>query len=172
VAPITITKVAGLLAGALVSFVLLVQARVPRPAGSLDAALTLTASPTGELGISPSGIVMRSGRIAAGAGAVRATLEVRNQTGVALDLKLAAKPSSGDLDEAVRLLIADRENVLFDGRVNSLRSGSRALRMAPGEARRLRISARLLPDAPPESFEGRSDEVALELSSTPSEVSR
>lgn len=165
-APITITKVAGLIAGALAGSVLLVQARVPRPAGALDAALTLTASPTGELGIAPKGIVMRSGRIAPDARPARATLEVRNQTGIGLDVRLAARPASGDLDEAVRLRITDGEKVLFDGRLRTLRSGSRALRMPSGDVRHLKLSARLLPNAPSEHFEGRTDEVALDLSST------
>lgn len=169
-APITITKVAGLLAGALASSVLLVQTRIPRPAGALDAALTLTASPTGELGITPKGIVMRSGRIAPGARPARATLELRNQTAVALDVRLAARQGSGDLDEAVRLRVTGGEAVLFDGRLRSLRAGGRPLRMASGDVRRLKISARLLPDAPSGSFEGRTDQVALELSSTPVEA--
>lgn len=168
-APITITKVAGLLAGALASSLLLVQTRIPRPAGALDATLTLTASPTGELGIAPKGLVMRSGRIAPDARPARAALEVRNQTGIALDVKLAARPAAGDLDDSVRLRIAGREGLLFDGRLGALRSGTRPLRMASGDVTTLKVSARLIPNAPPDSFEGRTDEVALELSSTPVE---
>jgi len=170
VAPITITKVVGLLAGVLASVVLLVQARVPRPAGALDAALTLTASPTGELGITPKGIVLRSGRIARDAPPARATLEVRNQTGVALDVRVSARPASGDLDDSVRLRITGRDGVLFDGRLGALRSPSRPLRMVSGDVKTLRISARLIAGAAPGRFEGRTDAVAIELSSIPAEA--
>ena len=162
----TITKVAGLLLGAVACTVLLVSPRISRPAGALDAALTLTATPTGELGISPKGTVLKSGRLAPGAPPARAALTARNQTGVPLAVTLAARPATGDLDDVVRLRIRTADATLFDGTPARLRSGAAPLRLAPGEGRRLRITASLRRDAA-ERGEGRTDDIALELRSTP-----
>ncbi len=163
---ITITKVAGLVLGAVACTVLLVAPRISRPAGVLDARLTLTATPTGELGITPKGTVLKSGRLAPGAPPVRATLAVRNQTGVPLAVTLAARPATGDLDDVVRLRIRTADGTLFDGTPARLRSGTAPLQIGAGDGRRLRITATLRGHAPA-GAEGRADEIALELRSSP-----
>jgi hypothetical protein len=161
----TITKVAGLVLGAVACAALLVSPRISRPAGVVDAALTLTASPTGELAVTPIGTVLDSGRLAPGAPAARGTMVVRNQTGIPLAVRLRAKPVTGDLDDVVRLRIRDADHTLFDGSLARLRSGTRPIGLAPGAGQRLRIAATLRAHAP-DGFEGRTDEVALELTST------
>lgn len=160
----TITKVAGLVLGAVACTVLLVAPRISRPAGAVSAALTLTAAPTGEIGVTPVGTVLAQGALAPGAPPARGAMVVRNQTGVPLALTLRAKPASGDLDDVVRLRITGGAATLFDGSLARLRAGTRPVLLPPGAGRRLRLTATLRSGAP-DDFEGRTDEVALEITS-------
>lgn len=162
---ITITKVAGLVLGAVACTSLLVSPRISRPAGVVDAALTITASPTGELAVTPIGTVLDAGRLAPGAPAARAAMVVRNQTGIPLAVRLRAVPVTGDLDDVVRLRIRGADATLFDGSLARLRAGARPITLAPGAGQRLRIVATLRAQAPA-GFEGRTDEVAFQLTST------
>ena len=159
---ITITKVAGLVLGAVACGVLLVTPRISRPAGVLDASLTLTATPTGELGVAPIGTVLVARHLSPGAEPVRGTLVVSNQTGVPLAVRLRGRPATGDLDEAARLRITAAGRTLFDGHLAALRSGTRMITIRPGGRAPLRIVATLRPQTR-SGFEGRTDEVALEL---------
>lgn len=171
---ITIIRVAGLALGAAASTALLVTAQIPRPAGALDAALTLTSAPTGELAVEPLGTVMQSGRLAYGAPAARATLRVRNQTGRAQRVTLRALPQTGELDAGTRIRVTARAGAteLFDGSLGTLRTGSRPVRIEPGGTTQLRITASVLGGAAGREARGRSDEVALDLSSAPAGAER
>ena len=163
---LTITKVAGLMLGAAACAVLLLGTHIGRPAGALDAALTLTSSPTGELGVTPTGTVLAVHNLQPGAAPVRGSLVVHNQTGIPLDVRLRARPMSGDLDSSARLRITTGDATLFDGTLGALRDGTRRVVVQPGRSRSLGIAVSLSPgDAT--SAQGRSDDVALELTSTP-----
>lgn len=161
----TITKVAGLALGIVACSVLLVAPRISRPAGALDAKLTLTASPTGEVGVTPVGTVLDGARLLPGAAPRRAALVLRNQTIVPLAVRLRGRPATGDLDEAVRVRITAAGSTLFDGPLRALRSGTRPLAFPPGAARRLRLTA-VLTGADRGGYEGRTDEVALDILAT------
>ncbi len=166
---ITITKVAGLVLGAAACCVLLLGTHISRPPGALDAALTLTSSPTGELAVQPAGTVLAARDLQPGRPPARGSLRVRNQTGVPLDVRLRARPASGDLDDDARLRITAGTAMIFDGTVGALRDGSRRLTVPPGDWRRLRLAVSLAPSGS-QSAEGRSDDVALELTSSPAPV--
>ena len=163
---ITITKVAGLVLGAVACTALLVTPRISRPAGTLDAALTLTAAPTGEIGVTPIGAVLTKAALAPSGRPARGSMVVRNQTGVPLAVTLRAKPVSGDLDDVARLRIRTADATIFDGSIAQLRGGTRPLTLQPGAGRRLRLTATLR-GTRPDGYEGRTDEVALELMSAP-----
>ena len=163
---LTITKVAGLMLGAAACAVLLLGTHIGRPAGALDAALTLTSSPTGELGVTPTGTVLAVHNLQPGAAPVRGSLVVHNQTGIPLDVRLRARPMSGDLDSGARLRITAGAASLFDATLAELRDGTRRVVVQPGRSRSLGIAVSLSPgDAT--SAQGRSDDVALELTYTP-----
>jgi hypothetical protein len=161
-----ITKVAGLVLGAAACAVLLLGTHIGRPAGALDAALTLTSAPTGELGVTPTGTVLAVRNLQPGAPPARGSLVVHNQTGIPLAVRLSARPMSGDLDSDARLRITAGAATLFDGTLGALRDGTRRIVVQPGQGRRLGIAVSLSPgDA--SSAQGRSDDAALELTSTP-----
>jgi hypothetical protein len=166
---ITITKIAGLVLGAAACGVLLLGTHITRPPGALDAALTLTSSPTGELALAPTGTVLAARNLQSGRPPILGSLRVRNQTGIPLDVRLRAKPASGDLDGDARLRITAGATTLFDGMLGALRSGSRRVLLPPGEGRRLRLAVSLEPGRG-QNAQGRSDDVALELTSTPAPV--
>ena len=158
-----ITKAAGLVLGAAACAVLLLGTHIGRPAGALDAALTLTSAPTGELGVVPAGAVLAARDLQRGAPPVRGSLVVRNQTGIPLDVRLRARPLSGDLDDDAQLRVTAGAATLFDGTLGALRSGTRPFRVQPGRGRRLSVAVWLNAGG----AQGRSDDAALELTSTP-----
>jgi hypothetical protein len=163
---LTITKVLGLVLGAAACAALLLGTHIGRPAGALNAALTLTSAPTGELGVTPAGTVLAAPDLQPGAPPARGSLLVRNQTGVPLAVRVRARPMSGDLDDDARLSITSGAATLFDGTLGALREGTRRMVVPPGQGRRLRIAVSLSPgDAG--GAQGRSDDAALELTSTP-----
>jgi hypothetical protein len=163
---LTITKVVGLMLGAAVTGVLLLGLHITRPAGALDAALTLTSAPTGELAVAPSGAVLTARDLRPGRPPATGGLVVRNQTGIALDVRMRARPASGDLDDDVRLRMTAGASTLFEGTLGELRDGSRSFVVRPGEGRRLRLAATVTGT----NAQGRSDDVALELTSAPRAV--
>jgi len=163
---LNITKVVGLVLGAAACAVLLLGTHIGRPAGALDAALTLTSAPTGELGVTPAGTVLAVRNLLPGAPPARGSFVVRNQTGIPLDVRLRARPMSGDLDSGARLRITAGRATLFDGTLGALRDGARRLLVPAGQGRRLRIAVSLAPGSAA-GAQGRSDSAALELTSTP-----
>lgn len=156
--------------GAAACAALLLSVHIGRPAGALNASLTLTSAPTGELGVTPAGTVLAARDLRPGAPPVRGSLLVRNQTGIPLDVRLRARPLSGDLDADARLRIDAGRATIFDGTLGALRSGSRRLRLGPGAGSRLRIAVSLSPHDRG-GAQGRSDDAALELTSTPAPAS-
>ncbi len=167
---LTITRVVGLLLGAAACAALLVGTHIGRPAGALDSALTLTSAPTGELGVTPAGTVLAARNLQPGVPPVRGSFVVRNQTGIPLDVRLRARPMSGDLDSGARLRITAGAATLFDGTLGGLRSGTRRVVVQPGQARRLGLAVSLNPGEAGRA-QGRRDDAALELTSTPAEPS-
>ena len=132
------------------------------PAGS---ALTVTALPTGELGLSRSGRILSAPDLRPGGptAAARTSMVVANQTGRTLAVRMRAVPSLPDLD---RLLVVE---VSVQGRrplvrpLGALTAWSRpAVRLARGESRRISIRA-WLPAGLRTGYQGRIVDVDLEL---------
>lgn len=136
-----------------------------RPAGGhggvLPAALRFTAGLDGAVAIEPAApkpllasASMRPGSRAAG------TVSVRNQTGEVLAVRLRAEPSSTALDGTAHVRLVTRGRVLFDETLQALRRGSEAVRLAPGAAAPVRVTA-WIPAETETGYEGRH--VAVEL---------
>ena len=155
---------AGLAAGVTLVAALVLAFRVPDGSGTLGADVIVAISPTGELGVSRSGPFMSVTGLRAG-GALRGQVDVHNQTGRRLAVRLRALPDSKDLD---RLLIVDvraGRARIFHGRLGALRARTPAFRLAAGEKRALRLRASL-PAGLRSGYAGRIETVSLELSST------
>ena len=142
--------------------------RFPPGDGTLGAHLVLAAHPQGELGVRPSGPFLQAPHLRAGDEA-RGSVEVVNQTGVALAVRVRGLPSSSQLDRLLRLEIDADADRIFLGTLGELRAWSRAaLRLEPGESRTLSVRA-WLPATVGGGYEGRVEQVGLEFDPVPAE---
>lgn len=154
---------AGVAAGIVLVAVLVLAFRVPDGSGTLGADVIVAISPTGELGVSRPGPFMSATGLRPG-GALSGEVEVANQTGRRLAVRLRALPDSKDLD---RLLVVDvraGRARLFHGRLGGLRTKTPAFGLDSGRKRALRLRASL-PASVKEGYAGRIETISLELSS-------
>jgi hypothetical protein len=158
----------GLVLGAALAAVALYGWQVPRGTGSLGADVSLTVNLTGELDVQPFGRVlaasdMRPGRPESGR---ETRLAIKNQTARRLELRMRARPSIRDLDGLLGVRVSVGERKLFAGRLGGLRRWTRtALQLRSGETRPVTVRI-WLPDSVGRDYEGRSDDIVLELDAT------
>lgn len=156
---------AGVVAGIALVAAVVLAFRVPNGSGTLGADVIFSISPTGELGVSRSGAFMSATGLRPGE-SLTGEVEVANQTGRRLAVRLRALPDSKDLD---RLLVVDARvgnatRPIFRGRLGSLRAKTPAFRLDSGRKRALRVRA-WLPAGLKGGYAGRIETVKLELSS-------
>jgi hypothetical protein len=155
---------AGVAAGIVLVAVVVLAFRVPDGSGTLGADVIVAVSPTGELGVSRPGPFMSATGLRPG-DSLSGEVDVANQTGKRLAVRLRALPDSKDLD---RLLVVDVHAGavrLYRGRLGGLRAATPAFRLDSGRKRALRIRASL-PAALRNGYAGRIETIKLELSST------
>jgi hypothetical protein len=155
---------AGVAAGIVLVAVVVLAFRVPGGSGTLGADVIVAISPTGELGVSRPGPFMSATGLRPG-DTLTGEVEVANQTGRRLAVRLRALPDSKDLD---RLLVVDvraGRARLFHGRLGGLRANTPAFRLDSGRKRALRVRA-WLPAGLKGGYAGRIETIKLELSST------
>ena len=159
-------RLAGFLAGLALAALALTAWRVPAGARRLGADLQLSASPSGELAVAPSGVFVATTNLEpdnVGGGAVEGRLKVKNQTGTTLNVKPHALPSTADLDRLVELTLDVDGVELYRGPLGELRGGPhRPARLVPGQSAILVARAQLRP-ATGEDHRGRSADVPFQL---------
>ncbi len=159
----------GLLLGLLVAAIAVAAWQIPRGSGTLGTDLIVSSAPTGELGVTPEGPIIRATGLAPGqeADAPAGTLRVQNQTGSTVYVQLRGLPSGTDLDGLLWFRIDSGDLSLFRGPVRELRSWTdRAITLVPGEQTTLSVRA-WLPASVRDGYEGRIQTVDLELLATP-----
>jgi hypothetical protein len=132
------------------------------PAGS---AVTVTALPTGELGLSRSGRILSAPDLRPGspAAAARTSVVVANQTGRTLAVRMRAVPSLPDLDRLLMVAVGVQGERPVVRPLGALTAWSRpAVRLARGESRLIAIRA-WLPAGLRTGYQGRIVDVALQL---------
>jgi len=158
---------AAFVAGLLLAAAAVSSWQVPVAGGSTRVDVTFTTNLTGELGASPTGVLIR--RRAMEAGTPRRSagggFSIRNQTPVVLAVGLRARPDSRDLDRLLAAKVTMAGKTVFSGRLGVLRRGSRRVRIAPGQERSVRVRA-WLPGGPAR-YAQRSQQIALELTTRP-----
>jgi hypothetical protein len=157
---------AGVAVGVLFVAAVVLAFRIPDGSGTLGADVIVAISPTGELGVSQPGPFMSATGLRPG-GTLRGEVEVSNQTGRRLAVRLRALPDSKDLDRllVVELRAGNAARPLFSGRLAGLRAQTRAFRLDSGRTQSLRVRASL-PATERKGFAGRIETIKLELSST------
>jgi hypothetical protein len=118
---------------------------------------------TGPVGVAPiqpfaSTASLLPGRELAG------KVTLRNQTGVPLALRLRALPSTPHLDALLRVRMNVGAKTLYDGPLSGLRTGSRTLRLASGQAAPVKLVASL-PAGLRSGYQGRIVDVSLQIDS-------
>jgi hypothetical protein len=156
----------GLAVGLAAAAATVLAGRLPAGDGTLGAEVVVAAHPSGELGVRPSGPFLRGVDLRPGDEA-RGEVEVVNQTGLPLEVRVRGLPSSTQLDGLLHVAIEAGPDPLFRGTLGELRGWSPdALRLDPGEARTLSVRA-WLPGSVEGGYEGRVEQVGLEFGPSP-----
>ena len=155
-------RVAGALIGVGLALALLFLSRPGAVGSSAAATVRVTVTPVGELEVTPASPrpVFVAPALRPGGPAASAGFEVRNQTGADLAVALEASAGSTALDGLVRFRVETEGRVLADSTLQGLRLRPLQLRLASGEASRLRLRA-WLPKEILSGYEGRLVEVSL-----------
>ena len=139
---------------------------IPAGNGSLGADVFFSSGLTGELAVSPTGPFLHGAGLKPGDEA-RGTLQLRNQTGARLAVRVRALPDRPDLDSVLRVEVYAGSKRLFSGRLGRLTHPSPgALLLAPGAQGELRFRA-WLPARIKTGYEGRMASVPFELQARP-----
>lgn len=155
---------AGIAAGIALVAVVVLAFRVPDGSGTLGADVIFAISPTGELGVSRPGPFMTTTGLRPG-GTLAGAVEVANQTGRRLQVRLRARPESRDLDRLLRVEVRAGRAVVYRGRLGGFRRTTRAFVLESGHKRELHVRASL-PAGVHRGYTGRIETISLELSST------
>lgn len=134
--------------------------RVPGGARALGADVRMDALQTGEVGVAPLSSFLSAPSLVPGRPA-SGWVTLRDQTGVALKVRLRALRSSHDLDRLLHVRLGPAGvPPLYEGPLGGLRT--RPLLLAPGQARRLRVEASL-PRGLKRGFQDRIVDVTLQV---------
>jgi hypothetical protein len=129
----------------------------------VGADVTVTAGPTGELAVSPVGVVASIRRMVPGPEGTPARFTVRNQTGVRLTVRVRALPSIAELDDLMRVRMRSNGQRVFDGSLGALRAWTDAtVTLASGQERDIELWA-WLPPSVRSGYEGRILDVGLDF---------
>jgi hypothetical protein len=136
--------------------------RFPPNGGSLGADIHVVVAPTGELAAKPTGMVLEGVGMEPGADPVAGDLEVLNQTGVVLDVRLRGIPDGAGLDRSLWISLTGPDGEeLYRGPLGGFRDWTAsAIAFHPGEWRSFHIEAWLPADTEP-GFAGRMAQVDL-----------
>ena len=157
-------RIAALVLGLLAAVAVAFNGRMPEGSGRLGLDLKLVVQPTGELAVSPSGAVIRASGLEAGTER-SGELTVRNQTAAPVDVQLRMTAAGREVDRLLWIEAASGDTTLLRGPLGHARSWTaRSLRLAPGDARPLRVRV-WLPEGAGSGYRGRIEDMTLELRS-------
>jgi hypothetical protein len=148
--------------GAVAAATLVAIGWLPSAGGALGLDVVLTATPTGELAVTPAGRVASAKALQPGEGELRGRVTLTSEVGAAMTVRVRQRPSLGDADRALRVRLSSGARVLYDGSAGGLRRPApRFLRIGPHGTTVLDVRAWLPRDAP-EGWSGRSVTLPLE----------
>ncbi|HEX2304235.1 MAG TPA: hypothetical protein VHH57_11480 [Gaiella sp.] len=159
----------GLVAGVLLAVAALLAWRVPAAPTGPGAAVTITATPTGELAVSQHDAFLSAPALipSSPAGGASAQVVVTNQSPIVLAVVMRALPSTDVLDETLHVEVAAGEAVVYSGSLEGLRTWTRrVLVFTPGASQALTVEAWIPTDTPTDP-RGQEVDVSLELKTRP-----
>jgi hypothetical protein len=163
-------KCGGFALGLAVAAAALLSWRVPGGTGTLAADVYFRSIPTGEIAATPAGDFISGSGLEPGlANALEGVLNVRNQTGRKLAVRLRAPAQHRDLDRLLRIDIAAGSTHLYRGSLGGLRRWTRAaFPLEPGESGSIRVRA-WLPSRLNSGYQGRVETATVEFAARPVE---
>lgn len=157
-------RLLGIVLGVALAGAALAAWRVPGGESTLGADVRLDAVQTGEIGVTPLRPFVNAASLLPGAHA-GGNVGLRNQTGVPLQVRVRALPSTPDLDSVLQVRIQNGSQPLFTGPLSELRrAGSAAVSLAPGASRKLNVRVSL-PAGLQSGYQGRIVDVTLQIDS-------
>lgn len=157
-----VARLAGALIGVGLAVALLLWSRPDANGSPLGATVRVEVAPSGELEVTPPfpRPVMVAGSLWPGGPRAVRRFRLRNQTGTELAVALRALPSSSALNGLLRVRVSDGGEPLAATTLEGLQRRPIRLRLASGQASRLRLEA-WLPRDVLSGYEGRLVEVSL-----------
>ncbi len=156
-------RVIGFIVGLSLVAAAVLVGRVDGGRAPVGSSVTLSITPTGELAVSPSGVVLVAPDMRPGpeATAAEGRVLVRNQSAERLAVRIKANPSVPDLDDVVMLTLVPEAGAPTTVRLGDLRRWTgRQLVLASGESRSLTVRA-WIPGGVTNGYGGRIAEVGL-----------
>ena len=134
----------------------------PASGGSLGADVHVVAAPTGELAMKPTGLVLEGVGLEPGSDPATGDLNVLNQTGAVLGVRLRGIPADAELDRSLWISVTGPDDEeLYRGNLEGFRDWTEhGVTFAPGEWRSFHFEA-WLPAETPAGFAGRMTQVDL-----------
>jgi hypothetical protein len=126
--------------------VLLLSSRPAAGGGELGAEVSFSANPTGELSVTPAAPtpLLHDQAMRPGEPAISGTVELRNQTGETMMVRIGALASAHELDGTLQVQFRSGSKLLRSGPVGSMREpGGEPLVLGPGAAVPLTATASL-----------------------------
>ena len=153
----------GLAIGMAMALAALVSWRVPEGPAAVGTELEMTARPTGELEVSPPGPFLSATNLRPGSTGATGRLDVRNQTGVMLDVHLRLLPSHADLDELLVVEVAAGGKQVVEAPLAQVREwSSGAFRLAAGQKGEVVVRVGMPKTANP-AYQGAVVDIAVEF---------
>ena len=153
-------RAAGLATGLALTALLVLAFRVPASERPLGAGLRVSMSLPGELEASSRTLLSEPGLVRGGDGRARGEIELSSITSLPVRVRTRLR-GARTLDRLVLVELRAGRRLLASGPLGGLRRRVRSLELAPYEARTLRLTARLTPEA--SGFEGTRARVRLDL---------
>lgn len=165
----TAARALGLAAGVVVAVALLSVWRVPTAPTGAGAAVSFTASPSGELAVSQGEAFLKAPALipSSPSGGASAPIVVTNQSPIALAVQMRALPETDELDEALQVKVSAGDAVVYRGPLGGLRAwSSRVLVFASGASQAVTVGT-WIPLTARSGWRGQRVDVSLQLKTRP-----
>lgn len=134
---------------------------IPAGAGALGADIHVVVAPTGELAVKPTGLILEGTGLTPGSEPATGAVQVLNQTGSTLDVRLRGIPDSAGLDRVLWISVTGpQDDTIYRGTLGGFRDWSTVVVFPSGAWRALRFEAWIPAGAGP-AYAGRIAQVDL-----------
>lgn len=166
---LTAARTLGLAAGVVLAVAALFAWRVPTVPTGVGAAVSFTASPSGELAVSQGDAFLKAPALipSSPSGGTSGRVVVTNQSPATLTVQVRALPRSDDLDDLLHVEVSAGEAVVYEGSLGGLRRwSSRVLVFASGASQVFTVQA-WIPVTVHAGWRSQRADVLLQLKARP-----